>query len=58
MSEADRRMNYFLMLDQEEQRAAIHRLADSGVSDYGCAAATGLSVEMIRAILGEKKAAS
>jgi hypothetical protein len=48
-----REMFYFAMLSRDEQHAAIHRLAESGMSDYGIAAATRLSVEMVRAILGE-----
>jgi hypothetical protein len=48
----DRRMDYFQMLSHEDQRAAIRRMADSGLSEYTIAAATRLSVEMIRQILG------
>jgi hypothetical protein len=48
-------MSYFLLFDQDEQRRAIARLAASRVSDYTIAAATGLSVEMIRRILGEHR---
>lgn len=54
----DRRMHYFAMLSQDEQRSAIARLATGGMSDYGIASATGLAVEMVRKILGEAKAAS
>jgi hypothetical protein len=49
-------MAYFLFLSHDEQRAAIQRLAQSGMSDHTIAAATMLSVEMIRAILGERPA--
>ncbi len=49
----DRRLNYFLLLTREEQREAIARLARDGMSDSTIAAATRLSVEMIRKILGE-----
>ena len=49
-------MRHFMRLSRDEQRAAIHRLATSGMSDYGIAAATALSVEMVRTILGEQKA--
>lgn len=48
------RMHYFQLLSHDDQRAAIHKLANSGMSDYTIAAATKLSVEMIRAILGER----
>jgi len=51
-----REMLYFAMLTREEQRAAIHRLSSSGMSDYGIASATQLSVEQIRVILGERRA--
>ena len=36
-----------------EQRAAIKRLAAEGMSDYGIASATKLSVEQVRLILAE-----
>lgn len=48
-------MHYFAMLDQDAQCAAIQRLANSGMSDHTIAAATQLSVEMIRKIVGERK---
>jgi hypothetical protein len=53
----EREMRHFELLDRDEQRAAIQRLAISGMSDHAIAAATMLSVEMVRAILGETKAA-
>jgi len=46
-------MNYWLMLTPEEQHATIRRLANSGVSDYGISAATGMAVEQVRTILGK-----
>lgn len=49
-----RRIGYFEMLSNEDQRAAIQRLANSGMSDYTIAAATGLSVEFIRTIIVRK----
>jgi hypothetical protein len=48
----DRRMDYFQMLTRDEQRVAIRRMAASGQSEFTIAAATRLSVEMIRKILG------
>jgi hypothetical protein len=45
-----------MLLSRDEQRAAIHRLAAGGMSDYTIASATMLSVEQIRVILGEQKA--
>jgi DNA-binding CsgD family transcriptional regulator len=51
----ERELQHFMLLDREEQRAAIHRLSAAGMSDYTIAAATMLSVEMIRAILGARK---
>ena len=50
-------MVHFVELTPDAQHAAIRHLADSGFSDYGIAAATRLSVEMVRKILGERKAA-
>jgi hypothetical protein len=47
-------MDYFLLLNAEEQREAIHRLARSGMGDYSIASATRLSVEQIRKIIAEK----
>ena len=52
MSAAD--LHYFAMLTHDEQRAAIQRMAAQGMSDQTIAAATKLSVEMIRAIIGER----
>jgi len=49
-------MWHFDALSRDEQRAAIQRLALDGMSDYGIAAATRLSVEAVRQILGEQKA--
>lgn len=51
-----REMRHFELLDRDEQRSAIQRLATSGMSDHTIAAATMLSVEMVRAILGERQA--
>lgn len=45
------RMHYFALLTEAEQRAAIRRLARSGMSDYGIASATGLAVEQIRTMI-------
>lgn len=50
------RMDYFLLLTRVEQAAAIRRLSGSGFSDHAIAAATQLSVEMVRTILGERTA--
>jgi hypothetical protein len=52
MTGTEGRMHYFAMLSPEEQQAAIHRLAASGMSHHVIAAATQLSVEMIRIVLG------
>jgi ABC-type phosphate/phosphonate transport system ATPase subunit len=50
---ADSHMHYFAMLSREEQHQAIHKLSNGGMSDYAIAAATKLSIEMIRFILGQ-----
>lgn len=42
---------HFELLDREEQESAIRRLAREGMSEYSIAAATRLSVEMIRRVL-------
>jgi hypothetical protein len=44
----------FAMLTEDEQRAAIHRLANSGVGDNGIASIVGLPLEVVRMILGER----
>jgi DNA-binding NarL/FixJ family response regulator len=46
---------HFHTLAPEERAAAIHRLSRAGYSDHGIAAATGLSVEAVRAALSELK---
>jgi hypothetical protein len=43
----------FALLTREEQAQAIRRLHNSGYSDHTIAAATGLSVEMVRRVLAE-----
>jgi hypothetical protein len=53
MSANDKRMSHFALLTADEQRAAIARLANSGMSESTIAAATMLSIEMIRKILGK-----
>ncbi len=52
----DRRLFYFQLLSREEQCLAIAKLARQGFSDHGISAATTLSVEQIRKILGEQRA--
>lgn len=48
-----RELRHFLLLDEAGQRDAIRRLSRNRMSDNGIAAATGLSVEMVRKILSE-----
>lgn len=50
---ASRELHHFLLLSHEEQVAAIYRLHRMGMSDDTIAAATRLSVEMIRRLLAE-----
>lgn len=50
---ASRELHYFLLLTHEQQIEAIHRLHRLGMSDHTIAAATKLSVEMIRRLLSE-----
>jgi hypothetical protein len=50
----ENRMLYFAMLTEAEQHAAIKRLASSGMADTSIAAATMLSVEQVRIILGAR----
>jgi hypothetical protein len=53
-AKTDAKMLYFELLTENERREAIARLARSGMSDYGISSATGLAVEQIRRILGER----
>lgn len=54
----EREMRHFLLLSADEQRAAIVKLAASGMSDYGIASASGLAVEQVRQIIGQERAKS
>ena len=54
MTDTDRRMLYFALLTHEEQCAAIQRMSASGMSDSTIGAATQLSVEMVRQIIGNR----
>lgn len=40
---------------REELRAAVHELTARGMTDYAIAAATGLAVEQVRRVLGERR---
>ena len=53
---APRELQYFLLLDREEQQNAIRRMARLGWSDHGIADATRLSVEQIRVALANRNA--
>lgn len=50
-----RELHHFVMLDRDQQAAAIRKLAASGVSDYGVSAATRLSVEFVRTVIGPRR---
>jgi DNA invertase Pin-like site-specific DNA recombinase len=50
-------MRHFAALDREQQAQAIRRLIAAGQSEHTIARATGLSVEMVRRVIGERKAA-
>jgi transposase len=45
-------MRHFLLLDRDQQEQAIRRLVASGMSEHTVASITGLSVEMVRRVLG------
>ena len=51
-----REVQHFLLLDRDQQRGAILRLAAAGYTDYGIASATRLSVEFVRTVIGDRKA--
>ena len=55
MGHRERELRNFLLLDHDQQREAMQRLAAADMSDHGIAAATGLSAEMVRAILDEHR---
>lgn len=50
----DARIRHFHALPHQEQLAAIRRLRASGQTEHTIAAATALSVEMIRRVLEGK----
>lgn len=50
---APRELLYFLLLSPDQQAQAIRRLHLSGMLDHSIAAATKMSVEMVRRILAE-----
>jgi hypothetical protein len=50
----ERELRHFLLLDRAEQETAIRRLAASGMNDYTIATASGLNVEMVRRVVGER----
>jgi hypothetical protein len=47
-------MHNFAALTRDEQADAIRQLAASGLGDYALAHATGLAVEQVRVILGDR----
>lgn len=49
-----RELLYWLLLSPDEQSAAIHRLRAAGMSEYGIARATQLSVEMVQRVLASE----
>ena len=46
---------HFQELDREQQAAGIRGLAADGYGDHAIACATGLSVELIRRVIGEQR---
>ena len=46
---------HFDVLSRDERVQGICRMADTGYSDYSIAAATKLSVEMVRQILAKRE---
>ena len=50
---ADPRMHHFESMARDDQATAIRSMAASGMSELALSAATRLSVEQIRRVLGE-----
>jgi hypothetical protein len=48
-------MVHFHTLDRVQQAEAIRRLSDDGLGERTIAQATGLTVEMVRRIIGEPR---
>lgn len=48
------RMRHFHALTREQQAEAIRQLAAAGQSETAIASATGLSVEFVRHVIGER----
>lgn len=46
-------MHYFHVMTPDQQREAVQRLIASGMAENTIAAATALSVEMVRRLLSE-----
>lgn len=51
---ADISLLWFSLLNEDEQRAAIFRLADRGFSDHYIASATHVELSDVRRILGAR----
>jgi hypothetical protein len=51
-------MQNFLALDRKGQAAAVCNMADEGFSDDVIAHASGLAIEQVRRIIGERKDSS
>jgi DNA-directed RNA polymerase specialized sigma24 family protein len=50
----DRELHHFMLLSESEQRAAIVRLAKSGMNPHSIAAACGIAVAQIHMILSQR----
>jgi hypothetical protein len=55
MTTQPRELHHWLLLSRAQQLDAIRRMHNKGQSDYAIAAATRLSVEQVRRLLGEAK---
>jgi hypothetical protein len=47
-------MVHFRTLDHDQRAQAMRRLAAAGMSEHGLAHATGLAVEQVRRVIGER----
>lgn len=57
-SERSKRLHYFHQLTRDQQAASIRRLAAEGYADSTISQATGLSVEMVRQVIGPRRSST
>lgn len=54
----DSRLLYFTLMTRTEQEATIVKMFNSGWTELGISAATKLSIEQIRRVIGQRREAT